>query len=59
MLAIYDEIEVDWKIDVVCFASVCAPEKLVMGRCYEIINCQTRLEREYIFCYKLLLFTNL
>ena len=36
--AIYDEIEVDWKIDVVCFASVCAPEKLVMGRYYEIIN---------------------
>lgn len=22
--AIYDEIEVDWKIDVVCFASACA-----------------------------------
>ena len=25
--AIYDEIEVDWKIDVVCFASACAHPK--------------------------------
>ena len=33
MLAIYDEIEVDWKIDVVCFASM-----LGLALCYYVLN---------------------